>query len=243
MSQKPKVTAKPADTDLRPITEPSDARAVNTGAEAGAAAGAIVAPAEPDGNPAVPEAAPAPVAKPEAKAAETVAAAVETPVEVVTKAVSEAAPAVAEPVAGVNPEPASKSVSAHALTRTAEPAATPPTNANPVAGFAAFSQANLEALLKSGQIWSAGIHDLTQQIAATAKESFDETVAAFNAVGRAKSLHAAIELQTRFTTTAIATALKGTQQIAGASIRLTEEALAPLTDHVRSAVKSGNKVP
>ena len=33
--------------------------------------------------------------------------------------------------------------------------------------FVAFSQGNLEALLKSGQIWAAGVQDLSKQMAAT----------------------------------------------------------------------------
>ena len=229
MSQKPRTAAKPAFMEPTPITEPADAAAVS--AETDAKPGIIAAPAETGSDPVSAEAAPEPVAA----VAETVAVA--APVEVVAEAVVEPVPAAVETVAAVSPEPAPLP----AVTRTAEPAATPHKTNVPVAAFAAFSQANLEAFAKSGQIWSAGIHELTQQIAETAKQSFDESVSALNAVSRAKSLHDAIELQTRFTRTAIATALKGTQQIAGASMKLTERTLAPLTDRVNVAVRSVNK--
>jgi uncharacterized protein (DUF1697 family) len=42
-----------------------------------------------------------------------------------------------------------------------------------------FSQGNLEAMVKSGQIWAAGVQDIGKQMAATAQASFDETLSAF----------------------------------------------------------------
>jgi hypothetical protein len=35
--------------------------------------------------------------------------------------------------------------------------------------FVVFGQGNVEALVKSGQIWAAGVQDLTKQVAATAQ--------------------------------------------------------------------------
>src|SRR6476619_7060511 len=52
----------------------------------------------------------------------------------------------------------------------------------------AFSQGNLEAMVKSGQIWAAGFQDIGKQMAASAQASFDETVSAFKALTSAKSL-------------------------------------------------------
>ena len=37
--------------------------------------------------------------------------------------------------------------------------------------FAAFGKANLEAAIASGQIWAAGVQDLTSQVASTTKSS------------------------------------------------------------------------
>ena len=58
-----------------------------------------------------------------------------------------------------------------------------------------FSQGNLEAILKSGQIWAAGMQDLSKQVAATAQASFDETMSTFKALTSVKSLKDAIDLQ------------------------------------------------
>src|SRR5690349_14580441 len=53
--------------------------------------------------------------------------------------------------------------------------------------FVAFGQGNLEALMKSGQIWAAGVQDLSKHVAATAQASFDETVSTFKALTAVKS--------------------------------------------------------
>ncbi len=61
--------------------------------------------------------------------------------------------------------------------------------------FVAFGQGNLEALMKSGQIWAAGMQDLSKQVAATAQASIEETVSAFKAISTVKSVKDAFELQ------------------------------------------------
>jgi len=54
--------------------------------------------------------------------------------------------------------------------------------------FVAFSEGNLEAFVKSGQIWSAGVQELTKQIAATRMASLDECVSTLKALSTVKSL-------------------------------------------------------
>ena len=41
----------------------------------------------------------------------------------------------------------------------------------------AFGQGNIEAFIKSSQIWTAGVQDLSKQVAATTQAHFDETMA------------------------------------------------------------------
>src|ERR1700752_3997573 len=53
--------------------------------------------------------------------------------------------------------------------------------------FVAFSQGNFEALVKSGQIWAAGVQDIGKQIAANAQASLDETMSTFKAMTSVKS--------------------------------------------------------
>src|SRR5215213_4844508 len=46
----------------------------------------------------------------------------------------------------------------------------------------AFGQGDVEAFVKSGQIWAAGVQDISKQVAATAQASFDETMSTFKAI-------------------------------------------------------------
>ena len=59
----------------------------------------------------------------------------------------------------------------------------------------AFSQGNVEALIKSGQIWSTGLQDISKQVASSMQASYEETMAAFKALTTVKSLKEAVDLQ------------------------------------------------
>lgn len=107
--------------------------------------------------------------------------------------------------------------------------------------FVAFGQANMEAFLKSGQIWATGMQDLTKQIATTAKTSFEESVSTFKAMSTAKSVKEAIDLQSSFAKTTLEKAMTESNKITDASIKLTEQALAPITARVTVAVETFGK--
>jgi phasin family protein len=107
--------------------------------------------------------------------------------------------------------------------------------------FVAFGQANLEAFVKSGQIWSAGVQELTKQIATSAKASFDESVSTFKAISTAKSVKEAMELQSTFAKAALEKAMAESNKLTDASIKLTEQTLAPITARVTSAVETFGK--
>jgi len=102
----------------------------------------------------------------------------------------------------------------------------------------AFSQANFEAFVKSGQIWSAGVQELTKQIATSAKASFDESISTFKAISTAKSVKEAMDLQSSFAKAALEKAMAESNKLTDASIKLTEQALAPITARVTTAVET-----
>ena len=105
----------------------------------------------------------------------------------------------------------------------------------------AFGQANLEAFVKSGQIWSAGVQELTKQIATTAKASFDESISTFKAMSTAKSVKEAMDLQSNFAKAALEKAMAESNKLTDASIKLTEQTLAPITARVTVAVETFGK--
>jgi phasin family protein len=105
----------------------------------------------------------------------------------------------------------------------------------------AFGQGNLEAFTKSGQIWAAGVQDISKQFAATAQASFDETLSLFKAFGTVKSLKDAVELQSSLTRTSLEKAVAETTKLTDASLKLTEQALAPISARVTLAIEKFSK--
>jgi phasin family protein len=164
---------------------------------------------------------------------------------VVAAAVSQAAP-VSEPRAARPP-----TIVTAATDTKVPPAVLKPTKPTPTQGmttmmkstedFVAFSQANLEAFVKSGQIWSAGVQELTKQMATTAKASFEESVSTFKAITTCKSVKEAMDLQSTFAKAALEKAMAESNKLTDASIKLTEQTLAPITARVTVAVETFGK--
>jgi len=101
----------------------------------------------------------------------------------------------------------------------------------------AFSQGNLEAMVKCGQIWAAGVQDIGKQMAATAQASFDETMSTFKAMSSVKSLKDAFDLQASLARSTMEKTLAESGKLTDASMKLTEQALAPLTARVNLAME------
>ena len=93
----------------------------------------------------------------------------------------------------------------------------------------AFSQGNLEAMVKSGQIWAAGVQDIGKQIAANAQASFEETMSTFKALTSVKSVKDAFDLQATLARTTVEKTLSESGKLTDASMKLTEQAMAPIT--------------
>lgn len=112
---------------------------------------------------------------------------------------------------------------------------------NTTENLLAFQRGNLEAFMRSGQIWTAGVQEITKQFAATAKASFEESVATLKAFSTVKSIREAIDLQSGFSRTAFEKAMVEAKQMTDASIKLSEQTLAPLTARVTVAVETFGK--
>lgn len=108
--------------------------------------------------------------------------------------------------------------------------------------FVAFSQGNVEALVKSGQIWATGVQDLSKQLASVAQSSFEESISAFKALTGVKSLKDAFDLQANFARAQLEKTLAESGKLTDASFKLTEQTLAPLTARVNVAVEKFAKV-
>lgn len=101
----------------------------------------------------------------------------------------------------------------------------------------AFSQGNFEAFMKAGQIFSTGLQGLSKQIAATTQTSIEETVAVSKSLAGVKSVKEAVDLQTGYARSVMEKAVAETSKITDASLKLTEQTIAPLTARVTLAVE------
>lgn len=95
-----------------------------------------------------------------------------------------------------------------------------------------FGQGNLEAMVKSGQIWAAGVQDLSKQMAASAQAQVDQTMATLKALAAVKSLKEAIELQSSLARASVEKAVAETGKLTDASLKLAEQTWAPITARV-----------
>ena len=107
----------------------------------------------------------------------------------------------------------------------------------------AFNQGNMEAFVKSSQIWATGVQDISKQFAAAAQASLDESISAFKALTSVKSLKDALELQSSFARTTLEKSLAESGKLTDASFKLTEQALAPIAARVTVAVEKFAKTP
>ena len=105
----------------------------------------------------------------------------------------------------------------------------------------AFSQGNVEAFIKSGQIWSAGLQDLSKQMASSAQSSYEEAMAAFKALTTVKSLKEAVDLQVGLARSVMEKGVSESNKYSDASFKLAEQAIAPISSRVTLAVETFGK--
>lgn len=103
--------------------------------------------------------------------------------------------------------------------------------------FVSFGQGNVEAMMKSGQIWATGLQDLSKHFAATAQASMDETMATVKAMSAVKSLKEAMDMQSGLAKTALEKMMAESGKLTDASMKLAEQAMAPLTARVTLATE------
>jgi phasin family protein len=105
----------------------------------------------------------------------------------------------------------------------------------------AFGQGNVEAFIKSGQIWSAGLQDISKQFASSAQASYEEAVAAFKALTTVKSLKEAVDLQVGLARSMMEKSVAESNKYTDASFKLAEQAIAPISSRVTLAVEKFGK--
>jgi len=104
--------------------------------------------------------------------------------------------------------------------------------------IAEFNKGNVEALVTSSKILATGLQDISKHVASTAKANLDETVSTFRALSGVKSLKEAIDIQTSFARTSFEKAIADSGKLTETSLKLAEQAYAPLTARLNVAVET-----
>ena len=107
--------------------------------------------------------------------------------------------------------------------------------------FVSFGQGNVEAMVKSSQIVATGLQDLTKAMAANAQATMDEAMSTFRAMTGVRSIKEAFDLQTTLARSAVEKTMSQTSRVAETSMRLAEQAMAPLASRMSVAVSSIGK--
>lgn len=105
----------------------------------------------------------------------------------------------------------------------------------------AFSQGNVEALIKSGQIWSTGLQDISKQFASSMQASYEEAMSAFKAMTSVKSLKEAVDLQVGLARSVVEKGVTESSKYTDASFKLAEQAMAPISSRMTLAVEKFSK--
>jgi phasin family protein len=104
-----------------------------------------------------------------------------------------------------------------------------------------FSQGNVEAMMKATQIYATGFQNISKHLAESGKATLEESVAFTKSLMGVKSVKEAVDLQSGFAKTSIEKAVAETSKITDASVKLAEEAMAPLTARMSLAAEKFGK--
>jgi phasin family protein len=105
----------------------------------------------------------------------------------------------------------------------------------------AFSQGNLEAFMAASKILASGLQDISKGMAASSKATVEESVSFTKSLLGVKSVKEAVDLQSGFARSSIEKAVSETNKVTDASVKLAEQAIAPLTARLTLAVEKFGK--
>ena len=101
-----------------------------------------------------------------------------------------------------------------------------------------FAQGNAEAFTRCSQVLATGMQDMTQAFTAAAKASVEDTARTFKALGSVKSIKEAMDLQAGLLRSTMEKAVSQASQLTDASMKLSEQAFAPLAARMSLAAET-----
>lgn len=105
----------------------------------------------------------------------------------------------------------------------------------------AAGKANVEALVESSSIAAKGAEDLSREIVAYSQSALDKSITTGKALLTAKTLQEVVELQNSFLKSSFDSLIAETSRIRELSVKVTNEALAPLSARVNATAETLTK--
>jgi len=102
----------------------------------------------------------------------------------------------------------------------------------------ALGQDNFQAAAKSAQIWTAGVQDISREIAGTMQAQVNESIATARTLASVKSVKEAVEIQVSATCSAIERTAAESSRVAEAYVTLAQQAAAPVLARVPAAIET-----
>ncbi len=106
----------------------------------------------------------------------------------------------------------------------------------------ALSRGNFDALTRSGQVLATGAQDMGRSVAAAARDSLEETIDTFKAMATVKSFKEAMDLQSSLMRSALERAVSQASQMTDRSMKLSEQAFAPIGAQLSSAADKFGRI-
>lgn len=106
----------------------------------------------------------------------------------------------------------------------------------------ACTQGNIEAATLSSHILAAGVQDLGQSVAASARASVEDTVNTFKALATVKSFKEVMDLQADLFRSMLERAVINTSQMTNSSMKLSEQVMTPITARLSMAAHKFGRI-
>jgi len=100
----------------------------------------------------------------------------------------------------------------------------------------AFNRDTVEALVKAGTILTKGVQDLSRSLLGLTQVVIEDNVAASKALLEARTLQDLIEAQAGLTRIGLDRVVEESTRLSGDSVRLIEDAIAPINERVNAAI-------
>ncbi|MFC7333195.1 phasin family protein [Rhodocista pekingensis] len=102
---------------------------------------------------------------------------------------------------------------------------------------AGFQKDNIDALMRSGTIMARGFENLSKAMLAFTQTQVEQNVSAAKAMLGVKTLRELVDLQTEFARTSFDSLIAEATKVSEMSVKVTNEALEPLSARVNAAVE------